>query len=319
MRFSWIAYTTLAVFAALAAGMLAGVSLDWAEWATPGSPTYRILFELRLPRVLFVFACGASLAAVGACYQILFHNPLAEPYLLGVSSAATLGIALAEALAGVAATSVLSQLIGLSCAGAVTLLLGAIVVSRVGREAERVALFGLGINFVLSSALFLFLSYQSQQLGGGSLRWLFGQIPWVSGLQAGRFAAGAFAILALLFILARSLDALSFGDGVARTLGVHPTRARMGFLALTSALVAWMVSFTGSIGFVGLVVPHLTRLLFRSSSTRALFALALPWGGAFLLLSDALSRSLLPPMEFPVGVITTLFGGPLFLVLLWRR
>ncbi|MBY0370061.1 iron ABC transporter permease [bacterium] len=304
--------------AALAA-LWAGVPLDWTTWSDPQSVAHRILFELRLPRLVFVFLCGASLAAVGCCYQILFHNPLAEPYLLGVSSAATLGIAVAETLGGIAATSLLSQAIGLACAAVVTLALGALVLSQVGQQTERVALFGLGINFVLSSALFLFLSYQSQQLGGGSLRWLFGQIPWVSAEQTGRFSLGALAILAALLLGARSLDALSFGDGVAKTLGVNPTRARVLFLALTSTLVAWMVSFTGSIGFVGLVVPHFTRLAFHPSSSRSLLAIGLPLGGAFLLFSDALSRAVLPPMEFPIGVITTLIGGPLFLVLLWRR
>lgn len=301
-----------------AAGLFAGVPLDWNDWSADGT-TARIVWDLRLPRMLFVFGCGAALAAVGACYQIMFHNPLAEPYLLGVSSAATLGIVVAEILGGIASTSLLSQGVGLSSAALATLLLGAISFSRVGRQAERVALFGLGLNFVLSSALFLFLSYHSQQLGGGAMRWLFGHIPWVSANQSFQFALGTFALLALLLGLARRLDALSFGDGVARTLGVSPHSTRILFLTLTSVLIAWMASLTGSIGFVGLVAPHCVRLGWRPGTSRKLLALCIPLGGACLVLSDALSRTILPPLEFPIGVITTLVGGPLFLVLLWKR
>lgn len=304
---------------AVVLGLASGVPLDWSlVWQTDSS-THRIFFELRLPRVIFVFFAGASLAGVGAVYQILFHNPLAEPYLLGVSSATTLGIAAAEVFLGIAATSVASQAIGLTCALVVTALLLAMTLSDRGGDAERIVLFGLGTNFVLSSVLFLLLSYQLQHIGGGSMRWLFGQVPWVGLDQALRFSGGAVLAGSLLWLGGRSLDALAFGDGVASSLGSSPRRARFFFLGVTSVLMAWLVSFTGSIGFLGLVVPHTARLMFRPSTTRGLLLLSWPMGGAFLIIADAISRVLLPPLEFPVGILTTLIGGPLFLVLLWKR
>jgi iron complex transport system permease protein len=305
--------------AAAAFALFGGVPLDWSSLGDVGSASHRIFYELRLPRLAFVFFAGAALASVGAVYQILFHNPLAEPYLLGISSAATLGIAVGETFWGIAAQTLASQGIGLVSASVVTAaILGISLVQR-GTGTERVALFGLGVNFVLSAVLFLLLSYQAQTVGGGSLRWLFGQVPWLSAVEAIRFAVFACVGLAALLLASRSLDALAFGDGVARTLGFSAPRARLFYLGVTSVLMAWLVSFTGSIGFVGLVVPHLARLLFRPSTSRALLALSIPMGGAFLLLADGISRSLLPPMEFPVGVVTTVLGGPLFLFLLWKR
>lgn len=308
----------LLLLSALAA-LAAGVTIDWSTVFESGSQARRILWELRVPRAVFVFFAGASLAAVGAVYQILFHNPLAEPFLLGISTAAVLGIASTEAFFGILSPSPASQLIGLIGAGIVTALLLLLSYSNAGPQTERIALFGVGVNFVLSSVLFLLLSYQTQHVGGGSLRWLFGQVPWVSAKDALRFSIGAGAVLAALIFAARSLDALAFGDGVARSLGFSPRRGRMVFLSLTSVLVAWLASFTGSIGFVGLVVPHIVRLVYRPSTARVLLLLAIPLGGAFLLLSDAASRVLLPPMEFPIGIVTTIVGGPLFLVLLWKR
>lgn len=313
-----IALFAFAVGSALFA-LWAGVGLDWESLSTASSPSHRIFFELRAPRVVFVFFAGAILAAVGGVYQILFHNPLAEPYVLGICSAATLGLAVGESVFGFAALSLASQAMGILCAALASALLLALCLSRQGMDTERIALFGLGLNFVLSSILFLLLSYQAQTVGGGSLRWLFGQVPWLSTAASLQFAVGAVLGLGVLVVFGRVLDAMAFGDAVAGTLGIRAQQARFVLLGLTSLLVAWLVSFTGTIGFVGLVVPHLARLLFRPGTTRALLLLAMPLGGAFLLIADGISRSLLPPMEFPVGIVTTLLGGPLFLVLLWKR
>lgn len=314
-----IGYLAGLVFLAVAFSLSAGIPLRWETLGSPDSPAHRILWELRLPRTFFVFFAGASLAAVGAVYQILFYNALAEPYLLGISSAATLGMASAEVFFGIAATSVFSQSIGLFCASWMTAALLGISLSHRGSQTERIALFGVGANFVLSSILFLVLSYHSQQVGGGALRWLFGQIPWLGGADVLRFSVVAASLLACLVCFSRSLDAIAFGDGVAHSLGFSPYRIRFLFLAITSVLVAWLASFTGSIGFIGLVVPHFIRLVFRPSQNRALLLLCIPVGGSFLMLSDSISRSLLPPIEFPVGVVTTLLGGPLFLFLLWKK
>lgn len=290
--------------------------LAFSSLSDTASVGHRILFELRLPRLIAVLTAGAALALLGGTYQTLFHNRLAEPYLLGVSNAVTLGLAGAEILFHVAPQSYIAGAAGFFGAALVTSI--TLALHRF-RPRTELTLFGMGIQFLLSSVLFLLLSFHAQSLGGGSLRWLFGQIPWMSLSQALVFVALALPFFIGLFVGGRALDALSLGDSVARTLGVSPEKSRGWLLILSSGLVALVVSFTGAIGFVGLVIPHAARLVFRPSSTRQLFAQSALLGGAFLALADVLSRVLLPPMEFPIGIITTVIGGPIFLYLLGRR
>lgn len=312
-----------AVFAALiliaAVPFFGAERLQWSEVMIPGSVSHRILFELRLPRLLLTLVAGGALAMLGGSYQILFNNSLAEPYVLGVSSAVTLGVVLSEVFLGLPAYSYWGTAAGFSAALVVTVFLVVIGSSRLGESMDRVVLFGMGLNFVLSSLLFLVLSYTYQHLGGGSIRWLFGQIPWVSLKEAEAITLASVPFIAGLFVLSRHLDALSLGDSVARTLGFSPPRSRVLLMALTSMYLSLIVSFTGGIGFVGLVVPHAVRLILRPANTRVLLFFSFISGALFLAFSDVVSRALLPPFEFPIGVITTLIGGPVFLFLLWKR
>lgn len=279
----------------------------------------RLWAELRLPRMLLALAVGGSLASLGGAYQYLFRNPLAEPYLLGISSAVSLGIVVANIFFGFDTTSWPAMGGGFLFAVAAASVLLVLCLQRTGGDLERVVLFGLAMSFVFSSFLFLLLSYQNQSVGGGSLRWLFGQLPWVSWTHAvGMFGLALF-LVGFLVLYGRSLDALSLGDGVARSLGFFPERTRAWIVFSTSLLVAVLVANTGTIGFVGLVVPHGVRLLFRPSSARLLVGLSFLFGALFLEFTDVVSRTLLPPFEFPIGIITTLVGGPVFLVLLWGR
>jgi iron complex transport system permease protein len=292
--------------------------LHFSEIIQSGSIAQRIFFQLRLPRLVLTLMAGGTLAILGGTYQILFHNPLAEPYILGVSSAVTLGAAGAEILFGMPAYSYVGTGLGAVAALAVTGLMIWLFTQRSGEALDRIVLFGMGINFVLSSLLFLLPSYTNRHLGGGSMRWLFGQIPWMGSAEAFWFAAACLPFGISVLAYARHLDALSLGDSVARTLGYSPERTRVLLLLITSAYLSLIVSVTGAIGFVGLVVPHAARLLFRPGSTRRLLAVAFLLGALFLGIADVLSRTLLPPFEFPIGILTTLFGGPLFLWLLWR-
>jgi iron complex transport system permease protein len=280
---------------------------------------HRIFWDLRIPRLLLVVGVGGSLAMLGATYQIVFNNPLAEPYILGISSAVTLGVVVGETLLNLPAHSTGNFLVGSTFSIGVVALLILSYQWKTGRELERIVLFGLGLNFILSSALFLLLSYNSQSQGGGALRWLFGNIPWVNLQESVLFLAFVVPLCGILWALGRQLDALSLGDTVAKTLGVSPSKIRILILFITSLHLTVITSTTGSIGFLGLVVPHCIRLLFRPSSTRWLFIGSFFGGALFLGISDSLSRVLLPPMEFPVGIITTLLGGPLFLYLLWKK
>ncbi|MEZ4750790.1 MAG: iron ABC transporter permease [Bdellovibrionota bacterium] len=315
-RFLWVLAALVSIALCLGFG---AEPLQWDKLFTQGTATYRILWELRLPRLLFVVLVGGSLAQLGGTYQILFRNPLAEPYILGISSAVVLGVVAGEALLGVPVLSFTSILLGFFCAAASTLLLVLISLHAGTKQVERIVLFGMGLNFVLSSILFLILSFYNQHVGGGSMRWLFGHIPWIAWYEVAWMYGLCFPLLGVLYVLGRPLDAISLGDGVARTLGFSPNTQRTWILVLTSILLCGLVTYTGAIGFVGLVVPHAVRLALRPSTSRTLFVFSFFLGAAFLALSDSFSRVLMPPFELPIGIVTTLIGGPAFLFLLWRR
>lgn len=293
--------------------------ISWSDVLNPDSVAHRIFFELRIPRLLVAFAAGGSLAILGATYQILFHNPLAEPYILGVSNAVILGVVVSFVFLGAAPGTPWGNLAGALGGLIIILLMIRLYKTRWGEPPHRLVLFGMGIQFVLSSILFMLLSYHEQSMGGGSMRWLFGQMPWVSMKEAVVFCVSCLFFFSFMLVWARPLDALGLGDSVCKTLGYSPQLLRNVFLIMTSVFVAVIVSVTGAIGFVGLVIPHATRLCFRPTSTRQLYLQSFFVGGVFLVVADIFSRILFPPFEFPVGIITTLIGGPLFLYLLWRR
>lgn len=282
------------------------------------SLSYRIFWELRIPRFLVTLSLGGILAMIGTTYQGLFRNPLCDPYILGISSAVLLGVVVAETFLNQRVGTPGSFVFGIGFALVLIFLLMAFS-SNVLASSDRVILFGMGSNFVLSSLLFLLLSIQNQSVGGGTLKWFFGFLPWLKINEAAYFFLGGLLVLIVLIVFSRSMDVLALGDSVARTMGISPMAYRNGYLFFTSIAVAITVSFSGTIGFVGLVVPQLCRILFRPASMRLLLLQSYAIGALFLSLSDGISRSLLPPFEFPVGVITTLIGGPLFLLTLWKR
>jgi iron complex transport system permease protein len=292
--------------------------ISFLEMGNPTSLSYRIFWELRIPRLLVTLSLGGVLASVGSTYQSLFRNPLCEPYILGISSAVLLGVVIAETFFQQKVGTPLSFLFGFGLALMLILLL-MIFTSSTKFSSDRVILFGMGANFVLSALLFLLLSFQTQSVGGGTLKWFFGFLPWVETSKAVWFGFGSLLFLILLMVFSRPIDALRLGDSVARTLGVSPLVSRNIYLVFTSLVVAITVSVSGTIGFVGLVVPQVCRIIFRPSSMRSLLLQSFLLGALFLSVADGISRSIIPPFEFPVGVITTLLGGPLFLITLWKK
>lgn len=282
-------------------------SLEARDLFQKESLTFRIFWELRIPRLLVTLALGGILSSVGSVYQSLFKNPLCDPYILGISSAVLLGLALGDNLFW-----------GLSSAIVLVTLLMLFSLSQ-KRNPDRVVLFGMGANFFLSSVLFIVLSLQNESMGGGTLKWFFGFLPWVSLNEGLVFILSGLLGLVLLALFSRSLDILRLGDSVAQTLGVSPLLTRNGYLLFSSIVVGLTVSLSGTIGFVGLVVPQVCRMVFKPQSMAALISLSFLVGSGFLSLADGLSRSVLPPFEFPVGIMTTLLGGPIFLMLLWRK
>lgn len=297
------------------AAELTGVEVD----PSIGRNLRQIVWELRLPRVLLAGIVGAGLAAVGVAVQALVRNPLADPYILGISSGASVGAALVILFGlfsslGTSAISVAAFLSAMATMAVVYL-----IANESGRLSPmRLVLTGVVVGYVLSAvtsfAIFRADPRASQQV----LFWLlgsFGRARWDT------LAIPAIALLAVMVHLwwrARPLDALVAGDAAAITFGVPVGRVRIELFVATAALTGIMVASSGAVGFVGLVVPHAVRMLVGGRHRRVL-PLAALLGAVFMIWVDTGARIVAAPQELPVGIITALVGGPIFIVLMRRR
>jgi len=302
-----------AVFLSLTMG---AVRVPWGQWA---SASYVPLTKLRLARAVLGLAVGASLASAGVVFQAMLRNPLADPYVLGVSSGAGLGAAVAIILHLTALGPWTVPL--LAFAGAA---LTVALVFNLARVGGRISVHTLLLSGVILSAVFgallMFLVSQASSEGlHGVTWWLLGSLAVSRAdalfyIQLALCAAG----IAACWSFARELDLMTLGEEPALHLGVEVERVKKICLTVASLLTAVAVSSAGLIGFVGLLVPHVTRKLVGPAHGRLIPAAALA-GGAFLVLADAVGRSVIAPSEVPIGVITALCGGPFFLYLLRRR
>ena len=274
-----------------------------------------IVWQLRMPRVLTAAAVGAGLAIAGAVMQALTRNSLADPYLLGLSSGASLG-AVSVILLGVTVLLPLAAFGGALIALVLTLL----IASAAGAlTPSRTVLAGVAVSS-LGAALTSFLIFWTAK--GDSYReilnWLLGSLAG-AGWSAVAISFGAIALVGIpIMIAGRSLDAFAFGDTAAAALGISVSGTRWMLLVATALLTGAMVSVSGSIGFVGLVLPHAVRLVVGSRH-RVLLPLSALVGAIFLIWSDTLARTLFDPRELPVGIITAVIGAPLFVLLLTRK
>ncbi|WP_410284271.1 FecCD family ABC transporter permease [Halomonas sp.] len=306
----------LALGLALAMGSV-GIGLDelWSVVRGEGSALSRtLILELRLPRALSAFAVGGLLAVAGALMQVLLRNPLADPYVLGLSGGAAVG-ALAAMLAGLGG----ALTTGSAFAGAFlsTLLVFGLAHGTGSWTPSRLLLTGVVVAAGWGAVITLMLAVSPVERLPGMLYWLMGDLAH----------AGAPGVpLALLLVaclvalpLGRNLNVLARGPLQAAALGVAVRPLEWGIYLMASALTAMAVTTAGSIGFVGLVVPHMLRLVLGNDQRLILPACALA-GGTLLVLADTLARTAIAPEQLPVGVITALLGVPTFLYLLyWSR
>lgn len=316
----------------MAASVVAAVTFGPAE-ITPGeawgvilhhfglldeSPASRlrdaIIWELRLPRVLTALGVGAGLALSGTVMQALTRNPLADPYLLGLSSGAALGAAL-FLLAGLTLLMPLGAFLGSLAALALALLVAGLLG---GATPTRAILSGISIS-ALASAATSFLIFWSAT--GDSYReilaWLMGTLSGSLWNDAGLVGLALLVCAPIILFSGRALDAFAFGDNAAAALGIDVSRLRWLLLGATALLTGVMVAAGGAIGFVGLVVPHAARLAVGSQHRR-LLPHAMLVGAIFMLWADTAARTLFDPRELPVGIITALVGAPIFLLILLR-
>jgi len=273
-----------------------------------------IIWELRAPRVLVAAATGAGLALCGSVMQALTRNPLADPYLLGLSSGASLGAVL-FLLAGASLVMGLGAFFGAIGALGLTLLVARLLG---GATPVRAILAGISISALASAATSLLIFWSAT---GDSYReilsWLMGSLSGVTWVDAGLATAAVLLVGIPVLTSARDLDAFSFGDNAAAALGVDVNRARWLLLGGTALLTGVLVSIGGAIGFVGLIVPHVARLGL-GARYRLLLPVSMAIGAIFMVWTDTAARSLFEPRELPVGIITALVGAPIFLLVLMR-
>jgi iron complex transport system permease protein len=284
--------------------------------AGPGDSVDQIiLWQLRLPRALLAGLVGAALSLAGATFQATLRNPLADPYLLGVSGGAALG-AVAALTSGVAITLLVP--LAAFCGALGTLLLVYLVARAHTCSPHTLILSGVMIGS-LAGALLLFLLWQAPvEAARQAIFWMAGNLSLASpgALNWSWIWIGSGALL--LWTRAAQLDLMTQGEETAANLGIDVGRTRLLLFAIAGALTASAVALAGMIGFVGLVIPHICRLLWGPGHRRLLPCAAL-LGSSFLILADAIARSVYAPAEIPVGVVTALLGAPFFLYLLQRN
>jgi iron complex transport system permease protein len=275
-----------------------------------------IVWQLRLPRTLLAAVCGAGLAVCGAVMQSLLRNPLADPFVLGVSSGASTGAVIVVVL-GVGG-GLVSVSAGAFAGALVSFALVLLLSHTLGGTTDRVVLAGVAAMQLFSALTsFIVLTAADAETTRGVLFWLLGSLGGVGWTDVWVCTAVLAVALVVFLSYGRTLDAFAFGQDAAATLGVSVARTRLVLLCATALLTAALVSSAGAIGFVGLVLPHAARALVGPGHTRLLPLTALA-GAVFLVWVDTLARTVLDPQEVPVGVVTSLIGVPAFVAVLYR-
>jgi len=292
---------------------------DFAKDSLAGAD-YQIFVRIRLPRIILAAVVGAALAAAGVVFQAILRNPLADPYILGISSGAALG-AIIAVVAGFSWTFLGRSPITLfAFAGALSTVWLVWFIGRLTAKHHITGLLlaGVVVNAFLSAVIMFITSIAKSDQVHSTMFWLMGNMTEekfvVLWLAAGFVLAG----VAALFFIAAQLNAVSFGSEDAKSMGINTARTQGIAFAVAAAITAVAVSLSGLVGFVGLIVPHTVRLLFGPDH-RQLIPLAAIFGATFLIIADTLARIVVAPAQLPVGVVTAIVGGPFFLFLLIKH
>jgi len=281
---------------------------------------FNIIWLIRFPRVLMGFFVGAGLAVVGATMQALVRNPLADPYILGISSGASVGAVTVLAFGAFAFAGIYAISVGAFFGAILTFLTVFLLARSNGRlHPARLILAGVAVAYFFSGfTSFIILTSDNRELARTVLAWLLGSLAGTNWSELTLPAAALFFGSVYLVLQARGLNALIVGDETAATLGVDLTRFRCSLFLVVSLVTGVMVAVSGAIGFVGLMIPHIVRLMVGTDHRRVM-PVSIFAGSIFLILFDVVARIAFNPVELPVGVITSLLGGPFFLWLLHRQ
>jgi iron complex transport system permease protein len=287
------------------------ISGDWS------SSTDMIITGIRLPRIMMAGVVGAALGVAGATYQGLFRNPLADPYLIGVAQGACLGAALGFVFSWSFLGSYLIPF--LAFIGALVAVSAVYLIARIGKTVPMTTLILAGVaigSFLISITSYLTLISAHEM--PGIVSWLIGRFSMSDWDQLFLITPYIVLGLAVIFLFARPLNVMQLDEEQAQQLGINVERTKLILLAASTLITAAAVCFVGTIGFVGIIVPHTIRLIWGPDH-RSLLPLSALGGAILLILADTTSRTLMPPTEIPVGVITAFLGAPFFLYLLRRK
>ncbi len=290
---------------------LVNITGDWS------SATNTIVMDIRLPRIIMAGFTGAALGVAGATYQGLFRNPLADPYLIGVAQGAALGATVGFWLPLTILGSNFIPL--LAFLGAIAAVTAVYLIARVGKTlpVTTLILAGVAIGAFLISVT-CYITIISPDKMHGILSWLMGRFAMSDWNQVVLVAPYIVAGLIVIFLFARPLNVMQLDEEQAQQLGINVERTKLILLAASTLITAAAVCFVGTIGFVGIIVPHAVRLIWGPDH-RSLLPLSALAGAILLILADTVSRTAMPPGEIPVGIITAFLGAPFFLFLLRRK
>ena len=286
------------------------------EHAQLSESEHAILFSIRIPRIVFAGIVGASLSCSGAVFQGILRNPLADPYILGVSGGAAAGAIVAIVFGldslpfGITAVAFIGGISSI-------LLVWGLAGSSAELRTDRILLSGVIVNAFFSALIMFLVAVAGNDRLQGVIFWLMGDLGMAEKkdvILATLFMITGFIVM---FLHARDLNVMLAGEDTALQLGINVKKTRMAMLLAASLVTASAVSMSGIIGFVGLIIPHIARMLFGSDN-RLLLPASLLFGGAFLIVADAIARTVIAPSELPVGVITALCGAPYFAYLMKR-
>lgn len=284
-----------------------------------GTPEYSIIFDIRLPRIILGFAVGGALSLAGVILQGMFRNPLVEPYTLGISGGAALGVCLNIVLRLNSTLGILSMpLSGFSGAVLVIFLVYSLSLRKGVLKIQGLLLTGVMISFISSSLIMLIMATSRTEDLHGIIFWIMGSLEEPNWLLIKAAVLVSISGLIISYLFSRDLNALSLGEEEARHLGISIEKTKRLLFILASVLTGLSVSVAGVIGFVGLVVPHFVRM-FMGADHRVLLIGSFLCGASFLIFCDTIARTIISPLELPVGVITGILGGSLFVYALSKK
>ena len=277
-----------------------------------------IIFSIRAPRSIVALLMGMALGASGAVLQGILKNPLADPYILGISSGASLAAVLGIMAGAAFLGSFTIPVLAFSGALFTGIMVGIMGWKRGGLWPERLLLAGVGLSFLFSALLMLVMSISSDEGLRKAMLWIFGDLSMSEWSKIPYGLAFVFPGILIALFRAKALNALILGDEFAHSLGFSPHRERFILFVAVGLMTAASVSLGGMIGFIGLLVPHIIRSIIGSDN-RLLVPFSALGGGALLCIADLISRSVLAPTELPAGIVTAIIGSPYFLYLLRRK